>query len=83
MNVWVGLILSFTTGLVLGGAIAFSRYKAKLRFYKQFIEKRLGTTFRDRPSKPLTRVSNEFPTWVSVSNRHSKSRKESDDPQDK
>lgn len=51
MSSWVGLALSFTIGLVVGGALAFAQCKSKLDLYRYLIEKRLGATFLGRPSK--------------------------------
>jgi len=57
MPAWMILTLVFVIGLVLGGAVALLRSRAKLKVYKRFIESRLdllnlplaSRVFRPRP----------------------------------
>lgn len=81
MSSWIGLILSFTTGLVSGGVLVFSWCKSKLRFYKQFIEKRLNTTILARSSKPSILIAAEFPPGKAPLSPRPEPTEESDRPQ--
>jgi hypothetical protein len=42
MDVWSFLFVAFMTGLTVGAAITFFCLKARLRFYRKFIEDRLS-----------------------------------------
>lgn len=46
---WVHLPLAFTFGFILGVVFAFSWFRSKLKFYKQFIERRLSSLNWGRP----------------------------------
>lgn len=60
MDGWVYLPLAFISGLALGGVYGFLQFRARLKFYRQFIERRLSLA--SFPSAPIQEQSVR-PTW--------------------
>ena len=54
MNLW--MTLAFSVGFALGCILSSLRFKAKLKFYRRFIEERLSSINIPRPSAHLRGV---------------------------
>ncbi|MEJ2009965.1 MAG: hypothetical protein P8Z30_17720 [Acidobacteriota bacterium] len=78
MSSWVGLALSFTIGLAVGGALAFAQCKSRLDLYRYFIETRLGATFLGHPSRFSPGKSYESLPGTAASDAQSESSEEAD-----
>lgn len=43
MSPWIHMPLTFAVGFAFGAVSAFFHFRARLKFYRQFIEQRLST----------------------------------------
>lgn len=83
MKAWTDLILSFAAGFAVGIVFAAFHFRSRLRFYKQFIEHRLASINRLRPSKVSPWSFRKLSIWKDGASRPSKSRKGSKEVENK